>query len=283
MPLYHTSKVMPFLVSCLMITQKGRAAFVAAAIDQFRAQTYEHRELVIVTNAPAELPPIDDPRIKVYPYPEAFKRLSIGALRNCSIAHATGDAFATWDDDDIRVPEYLASQVACLSLAPLVVLPYVQVRCVCGVTVRINNMRNQASMVIMRSLMVPYPDQDGGEDTALFKAIAKSHRKVAHNNVPSLYTKVFHGNNVSEHAPLFHMATPPHTCPALHDEAWGVYKNKRHERTRTHQGCLIVPGRFGNYYIYTADCSYLTSAPTVVAAEAWIDDRVWRADQPLSD
>ena len=76
------------LVSCVMPTF-DRRRFVPGAIDCYRAQTYQHRELVILddgTDPIADLVP-DDPTIR---YIRLTGRLSTGAKRNSACRAARG-------------------------------------------------------------------------------------------------------------------------------------------------------------------------------------------------
>ena len=99
--------------SCIMPTA-DRRRFVPGAIDCFRAQTYDARELVIVDDGDdpvADLIP-DDPRIR---YLRLDSRVVLGTKRNVAIERSRGDIIVHWDDDDWSHPERIATQVAALS------------------------------------------------------------------------------------------------------------------------------------------------------------------------
>lgn len=103
---------MSLLVSGVMPTF-DRRTFVPYAIACYQAQTYPHRELVIVddgTDSVSDLVP-DDPSIR---YLRLDGRHSIGAKRNAACESARGEIIVHWDDDDWSAPNRVAAQVAAL-------------------------------------------------------------------------------------------------------------------------------------------------------------------------
>ena len=106
----------PPSVSCLMVTL-DRLTLAKRAIRSFAAQSYEDRELLIVTDG-AEgfrraleryVSALGLERVRfVYPGPE---RLTLGQLRNISMGTARGDVVCQWDDDDYSHPDRLAVQL----------------------------------------------------------------------------------------------------------------------------------------------------------------------------
>lgn len=95
------------LISCIMPT-RGRARYVAQAVAYFRRQDYPHRELIIVHDDEADLPPgIEGPDVRIVRATHA----SIGAKRNQAVALARGEIIAQWDDDDWHAPQRLSRQV----------------------------------------------------------------------------------------------------------------------------------------------------------------------------
>jgi glycosyltransferase involved in cell wall biosynthesis len=98
------------LVTCIMPT-RDRADFALHAVELFRHQDYERRELVIVDDGSddlaARLP--DDPRIR---YVRAPRGETIGAKRNRAIAGSRGAFLVQWDDDDWYGPRRLSAQLA---------------------------------------------------------------------------------------------------------------------------------------------------------------------------
>jgi len=110
------------LVSCLMVTlpTPQRMAFAKRAIAAYCAQTYPHRELVIVyqkTDAgdcaglDAYIGELDRDDIVLV---EAAQGMTLGALRNLSMARARGAVHCQWDDDDLHHPLRVEKQLAAL-------------------------------------------------------------------------------------------------------------------------------------------------------------------------
>jgi glycosyltransferase involved in cell wall biosynthesis len=98
-------------VSCVMVT-RGRPAWVAQAIRYFEAQAWpaDDRELVIIYDDEADLPPIAD-RADVRRVRVGSGR-SIGEKRNLGARDARGAVIVHWDDDDYHGPDRVQRQVA---------------------------------------------------------------------------------------------------------------------------------------------------------------------------
>lgn len=110
-------------VSCLMVTLPERREMMMRAAKAWIGQSHADRELVVVIDqgAPAEraaavaaLSALGRADIRAVA-PDA--PLSLGALRNLSVAHATGEAICQWDDDDLHHPERIARQLAAMTQA----------------------------------------------------------------------------------------------------------------------------------------------------------------------
>jgi glycosyltransferase involved in cell wall biosynthesis len=98
------------LVSCIMPT-RDRPEFVPLAVELFQAQTYSHRELIVIDDGEhsvRELLPADD-RIR---YLRLDRRHTLGEKRNLACQQANGEFVVHWDDDDWYGPERLAAQLA---------------------------------------------------------------------------------------------------------------------------------------------------------------------------
>lgn len=97
------------LVSCIMPTC-NRRRFVPMAIELFKRQDYEPRELVIVddgSDSIADLVP-DDNRIR---YVRLDRKTGIGIKRNVAVEHARGEIIIHWDDDDWYASDRITYQV----------------------------------------------------------------------------------------------------------------------------------------------------------------------------
>ncbi|HLO93425.1 MAG TPA: glycosyltransferase family A protein, partial [Burkholderiaceae bacterium] len=100
------------LVSCIMPTA-DRRAFIEQALQDYLAQDYPNRELVVVDDG---RDPVADlmPRRDDIRYIRLEQRRSVGAKRNIACEMSRGELVAHWDDDDWRAPGWLRSQVEVL-------------------------------------------------------------------------------------------------------------------------------------------------------------------------
>jgi glycosyltransferase involved in cell wall biosynthesis len=110
-------------ISCLLVTNKWRFDFVRRSLQCYLDQTYPNRELLIVNEGPS------DYQKQIQEHVDGLKRTDIrcvwlkgyytlGALRNISVALATGDLVCQWDDDDYCMPQRLATQYSFLLNRP---------------------------------------------------------------------------------------------------------------------------------------------------------------------
>ena len=104
------------LVSCVMVTN-GRPDQIACSLKSFLSQTYQSKELIIVSQGSSE----DNDKIqqmiyghKSIEFVEAPKRLSLGGMRNLSVELAQGEIICQWDDDDYYHPNRILTQYKCL-------------------------------------------------------------------------------------------------------------------------------------------------------------------------
>lgn len=192
----------PPLISALMVT-RDRPGLAALAIACFRAQRYPAKELVVLDHAGDHaladlIESLDDPAIRYFP--EALPELSIGELRNRTVALARGDYICQWDDDDLSHPDRLATQMAllqdyevdaCLLWREWVWWPR-QRRL--AVSVR----RFWEHSILCRRARLPtYPAVRCNEDTPVIERLIAEGR-VALLDAPHLYTYVHHGINLCD-------------------------------------------------------------------------------------
>lgn len=101
----------PPLVSCVLLTtHPRRAAFLPDALRSYRQQAYAARELIVVNDGAPLASAAPD--VRVVNLPRRARPWTIGEKRNVGIREARGEYLATWDDDDVSLPERLAEQVA---------------------------------------------------------------------------------------------------------------------------------------------------------------------------
>ncbi len=99
-------------ISCILPTF-NRRRFVPLAIEYFRRQDYESKELIVVDDGDdpvGDLVPTDE-RIR---YLRLDQKLTVGAKRNLACEQARGEIIAHWDDDDWHAPSRLRYQAEAL-------------------------------------------------------------------------------------------------------------------------------------------------------------------------
>ena len=166
------------MVSALMVTQPGREAFAEVATRAYAEQDYPSVELIHV---------MDDGR-------------PLGALRNESVAMATGDLVIIWDDDDVHHPTRISEMVKALGDADMAFLERVTLRCHCGAICISRRRQWECTMIARRSAMAEYPaDMEVAEDYSLVRSMARSGRTRNLLDSPHLYVKVDHGGNTINH------------------------------------------------------------------------------------
>lgn len=99
-------------ITCLLPTYNRypeQIYLVNEAVNSFLIQNYEDKELIICNDTPGQFLHFSHPSVKVLNVPDRFESLT-HKLR-FMIAHAEGDAFCRWDDDDISMPWRLSFSV----------------------------------------------------------------------------------------------------------------------------------------------------------------------------
>jgi glycosyltransferase involved in cell wall biosynthesis len=191
------------LVSVIMPTA-NRRRFVARAIEQFRAQTYAEKQLIIVEDGGDDCSDLCGSsriiHLRARLYGAANKRrLSIGAKRNIACAAASGEIIAHFDDDDWQAPRRLEAQVAALQNADL-----------CGLSRLVfydgaeawlyRSLRNPwlagSSLAYRKTLWYAcggFADVSNGEDVAFLDAARGA--RIAKLEDESLHVLMLHGAN----------------------------------------------------------------------------------------
>jgi glycosyltransferase involved in cell wall biosynthesis len=114
-------------ISIIIPTYNGEKT-IRQTVDSALSQTFADFELIVIddgsTDATLEiLSQIDDPRAKVFPYPNA----GVGGpavSRNRGLRHATGEYIAFLDQDDLWVPGKLEAQLKALRDNPQAAIAY---------------------------------------------------------------------------------------------------------------------------------------------------------------
>jgi hypothetical protein len=109
------------VVSCVMVTC-NRPEWIPRAVACYQAQTYPHRQLLVVEDGGANghlLP--NDPTIC---YVHLDGKQIVGQKRNVANTLAAGQVICHWDDDDWSAPERVAEQVELLKTSGAMIVGY---------------------------------------------------------------------------------------------------------------------------------------------------------------
>ncbi len=194
-------KVFIPLISCVMVT-RGNLFLIKRSISSFLLQTWDKKELVIVTDhnhkaikeyLEKTLPPS---LYKLIPAPAG---LTLGDLRNISVSNSSGDLIAQWDDDDIYHPERLSFSFKVLehTRSPVIFLnrwtivwPAKKLACVSA------NRVWEGSMLARREVIPIYPNKKKEEDTSMVDLMCKM-SSVTLLDYPELYFYIITGENTN--------------------------------------------------------------------------------------
>ncbi|HEU4888595.1 MAG TPA: glycosyltransferase [Thermoanaerobaculia bacterium] len=202
-------------ISCLMVTL-DRLSLAKRAIQSYAAQSWQNRELVIVTDgAPrfrdaleryVSTEGIDGVR---FVYTEAGQPL--GALRNLSLTEARGDVVCQWDDDDCSHPdrlrvqcEHMLAQNARASFMTDHLHLLAEQRILCWVDWTLGNTEGTArlfpgTLMMFNDARFRYPEEGPfarqGEDSVLLEKIHAAVPVAPLSGVGHLYLYQYHGKN----------------------------------------------------------------------------------------
>jgi glycosyltransferase involved in cell wall biosynthesis len=194
-------------ISALMVTPAAltRRAMLDASLACLRAQTRPVDELVVVAAEPhagtGELERVVasvNTSLRIVPGPAGA---SLGALRNLSVATATGDILCQWDDDDLPHPERIARQLDAMGDAAAVYLSDVwqwfpATRELYWTTYRRLPHACHPGTGMFRASHAPrYPELSRGEDTAACLDLRSRQRVALIEGAPDLFVYVSHGAN----------------------------------------------------------------------------------------
>ena len=207
----NTSHQLQPLVSCLMVTQKGRFEDIQNATHCFIQQHLEPIELVIVHDSGSAFHERliklakDHPEAKIRIHHEP-KGHTLGWLRNRSIHHANSELVCQWDDDDFNHPQRLKTQYELLQKDN---------SDFCFMTDQLHLYTEQGflfwddwqrrqrpfdlienTLLGKKKLIGKYLDISRGEDTAIIKQISANQYNVSRlSGMGWLYIYVFNGKN----------------------------------------------------------------------------------------
>ncbi len=195
------------LLSCICVTRM-KPALLDRAIECFKAQSYQQKELIIVyedddlqTIMHVSAPKIhaDENGIRCISVP-AKPKSSLGELRNIGIRAAKGEYISQWDDDDWYHADRLVEQynnIAKSGCASTVLTRWLVFN-VLDTKAYVSNKRLWEGSILCRRdimLLAPYEDKHIGEDTATIDYLASHDCLFPMDNALGLYIYVYHGKN----------------------------------------------------------------------------------------
>ncbi len=204
------------LISCLTVTT-NRLTLLKEAIACFVVQTYPARELIIVAEGGRRYQDAIDDYLSLLGRDDIrlvradSPGLTLGAKRNLSIDHASGEFLCQWDDDDLSHPERLRLQYEALRDAgaaacfltdllqffaddrALFWLDWATIGSV-------EESMFPASMLVRRDERLRYPESGGwsalGEDNAYRAQVFRMLEPIGLGGRGYLYIYRYHGRNI---------------------------------------------------------------------------------------
>lgn len=221
------------LITCLCIT-RGKPEKLQRAIHCFQAQTYQHKELLIIYE--------DDDQATIeffknyernkfsnifFVQIETTPKLTLGELRNLAIKQCSGEYFCQWDDDDWYHRDRLLTQMNGI-------IENYQDASLMTNWLLFDDKNKQAyfslfrlwegSVLCKKNLItkdLQYPAMSRLEDAIFINLLVENH-KVYPIVKPNLYIYVCHGNNTwprNHFERMFSVAhkLPPHISKQIND------------------------------------------------------------------
>ncbi|MFA5366421.1 MAG: glycosyltransferase family 2 protein [Dehalococcoidia bacterium] len=213
------------LISCLMVTRGVNPEIIDGALYCYANQTWKNKELVVVTDCDTEtrnglidlLNKYKDHNIKLV-YHE--HKLPMGALRNVSINHASGDYCVQWDDDDLCHAERIEKQYEAIigddydyCLLTEFMMYFKNTHILSTNRWSIHNYIGgiPSSIMFKTSIDYKYPDDiQYGEDVEIAKCFHL--KELLIKGMPHLYVYVYHGGNsydYDHYLKIYHCTNTP--------------------------------------------------------------------------
>lgn len=182
-------------ISCVMVTgmDRGSQNLPLMAIDCFKKQTYQNRELVIINHGIHSYSHLDEKIREVFV--NKTPELKTGALRNIAWHHSAGDYMMTWDDDDWHSQdhiEYQASQINGKNLVMLSRTLFFDLKSESAFVIE-NGSGAKATMLFPKSTKFRFQNSLRCSDVVF----SKQQDFVLLDNDPSLYIRFHHGENLT--------------------------------------------------------------------------------------
>lgn len=196
-------------VSCVLVfANKERIRRARKAVNQFCAQSYPHKQLVIVNATDLPITNVAHKEIKELPFEvsQDSPTGSLGSMRNFALANCDGEAACPhWDDDDVydrHLLAFMMSQYSATRMHAVVLSTQLRIDIVNSTVYKHTQPSGIPNTMIVpcRPNSTRYPDQTGKEDEAYFhKYFALDAKVIANTNYPfnTLKMCVYDGHNVA--------------------------------------------------------------------------------------
>src|SRR5579871_4622917 len=201
------------LITCLMLTTPQRFAYLRQSVADYCWQTYEPRELLIISNRgqPDDYAALDEYIASLgrsdIRHITVEGRPSLGPLRNISVAATQSDVLCQWDDDDRHHPDRIEQQFRALmeSGRDAVILQrcmqyYLHTRTMYCLNWHATEPKGfPGTIMFRRTARMRYPEEEPlasfGEDTAVLAQLHAQDAVTALADSPHLYIYISHGGN----------------------------------------------------------------------------------------
>lgn len=184
-------------IAAIMVTQPGRERMARLAYEDFNAQTWQHKILIVI---------VQEEALRVHwlgtegvVCASEDSSLPLGALRNRGIALAEGigaDFLIQWDDDDRYAADRMALQVTpllCPGAPPASFLSRQLIRMPDGDHVRTEPRGIPGTVLHRTPIRVRYPEERRREDVVFRERLRRDF--IVMENPPDLYVRQWHGSN----------------------------------------------------------------------------------------
>lgn len=197
------------LISCLMVTTGIRLKQIDYSIFSYITQTYENKELIIVTDCNFKQFKKLTKLLKKYQNENISlvflnKKLIMGELRNVSLSISKGEYWIVWDDDDFHHKDAIKDQYLKITSGDFdyCVLRNYMTYFYDTQNLTVNDFNNRTiegpaigmppTILVKKSVNYKYPVVQFHEDIDIFQHKFKG---CILENMPHLYVYMIHGKN----------------------------------------------------------------------------------------
>lgn len=190
----------PTVTAILVFSDRNRLRRARKAVNQFVAQSYPNKQIVIVNASDLDITNVPHKQVLELKW-NGDANPSVGAMRNFAIDNAEGDLlFPFWDDDDVYDRDLLAFLVACDNAKGGVMLRS-QVRVDIKNSVAYSHVEPDGipNTLLCQKTAARFEEKTGGEDFAFVQRYWALKSMVVDNSAWPLNTllmRVHDGNNV---------------------------------------------------------------------------------------